>query len=198
MGRSKNRKGGEVSDEQIESDFQKLQNQLSAAQESLNNLGQKLNVGPEMQPEGPVMQPEGPVMQPEGPEMQPEGPEMQPEGPEMQPEVMNKPWQENKDLKFKDGAGGRVTLSFPRILMLLDNNIKQSNTNKPWAEIKNKLLEATSIQEVQNLINQYSIRFSSNSIGGTRKKTRWKEKKNCQKMLNYLIYKFVLYIKVNN
>lgn len=149
MGRTKSRKGGEVTDEQIASSIQNLENKLNAVQTSLDNLKQKLNVSPAMQPE-------------------------------MQEEIP-KPWQNNKDIKFKDGEGGRVTLSFPRIIMLIDKNIQQNNTNKPWAEIKDKLLEAKSIQEVQSEINQYSIRFSSNYVGGTRKKRRGGKRRRTSK-----------------
>jgi hypothetical protein len=164
MGRSKSRRAGALlTDEQIASGIKNVENKLNAVQISLNNLKEQLNTNAE----GPIMQPEGPIMQPEGPIMQPEGPIMQPEGPVK--EEVQKPWQNNKDMKFSDGANGRVTLSFPRLIMLLDNNIKQNNTNKPWTEIKTKLLDATSIEEVKKIIKDYSIRFSANSVGGTKK-----------------------------
>jgi hypothetical protein len=92
-----------------------------------------------------------------------------------------KPWQQDKNIKFTDGTNGRVTLAFPRIMALLDNNIKQNNTSKPWSEIKTQLLNASSVADVQNIIKQYNIRFSSNSIGGTRKRRHTGKRKRTSK-----------------
>ena len=77
-----------------------------------------------------------------------------------------KPWQDNKDLKFADGNRGRVTLSFPRIIMLLDKNIKTGNTTKNWSSIKDQLLAATSTDDVKNIIKTSGMNFSGNSVSG--------------------------------
>jgi cell division protein FtsL len=93
----------------------------------------------------------------------------------MQEESMpvDKSWQDNKDIKFADGNRGRVTLSFPRIMMLLDKNIKTGNTTKNWSSIKDQLLDATSTDEVKNIIKTSGMNFSGNSVsGGTRRKIR--------------------------
>ena len=86
---------------------------------------------------------------------------------------VDKSWQDNKDIKFADGNRGRVTLSFPRIMMLLDKNINSGNTTKNWSSIKDQLLDATSTDEVKNIIKTSGMNFSGNSVsGGTRKKRR--------------------------
>lgn len=170
MGRSKSRKGGEVTDEELASSIQNLENKLNAAQTSLNDLKQQLNVGvnPDVKPD---MQDD---MQPD---MQDDiKPYMQDDmnsvmKPDMQDEIQ-KPWQNNKDIKFYDGNGGRVSLSFPRIIMLLDNNINRGNTKKDWSSIKDQLLEANTTDEVKNIIKTSGMNFSANSVGGTRKKRR--------------------------
>ena len=96
-----------------------------------------------------------------------------------EPSVVPKPWQDNKDLKFADGNRGRVTLSFPRIMMLLDKNIKSGNTTKNWSSIKDQLLAATSIDEVKNIIKTSGMNFSGNSVsGGTKKRRKVSKKKS--------------------
>jgi hypothetical protein len=90
-----------------------------------------------------------------------------------------KPWQDNKDIKFADGNRGRVTLSFPRIMMLLDKNIKTGNSTKNWSSIKNQLLAAATTDEVKNIIKTSGINFSGNSVfGGTKKKRKVSRKKS--------------------
>jgi hypothetical protein len=138
----KNRRGG---DGDIDQDIKNIEMKLNQIQDNVDKLKEKYNNTPSSIEE-PVIK-EEPIQV-----------------------TAPKPWQEDKNIKFKDGQGGRVTLSFPRIMLLLSNNVTQGNANKPWTEIKMKLLDATSTQEVQNIINQYKIRFSANSIGGTRKK----------------------------
>ena len=170
MGRSKSRRAGALlTDEQISSGIKNVEDKLNAVQISLNNLKEQLNNNAE----GPAMEPEGPAMEPEGPVMEPEGPIK---------EEIPKPWQNNTELKFKDGAGGRVTLSFPRIMMHLNKNIDENNNKKPWKEIKMKLLDATSTGEVQNLINEYGLNLKANYIsGGTRKKRRGGKRRRTSK-----------------
>lgn len=87
-------------------------------------------------------------------------------------EVVIKSWVDDKNKKFKDGAGGRVTLSFPRLMSLIDSNISKGNTKKDWATIKRELNNADSVDGVQDVINKYSISFSSNYVAGTRKRRR--------------------------
>jgi hypothetical protein len=64
--------------------------------------------------------------------------------------------------------------------MLIKNNIGK-NTNKPWGEIVEMLNTATSVDQVQNIINEYKLSFSSNSIGGTRKKRRGGKRRRTSK-----------------
>jgi hypothetical protein len=87
-------------------------------------------------------------------------------------EKVVKSWVDDKDKKFRDGAGGRVSLSFSRIMTLLDNNIKKGNTKKEWATIKQELNDANSVGEVQDVIDKFKISFSSNMVAGTRKRRR--------------------------
>ena len=161
MRHTRNRKvgGGDI-DEEIKT----IEIKLNEIQGSVNKLKEKYNTTSSITEE-PVIKEEETVIKEEGPIQ----------------ETIPKPWQEDKNIKFKDGQGGRVTLSFPRIMLLLSNIDTKTNTNKPWMEIKMKLLDATSTQEVQNVINQYKIRFSANSIGGTRKKRRGGKRRRTSK-----------------
>jgi hypothetical protein len=84
---------------------------------------------------------------------------------------MSNPLLEDKDTKYEPGMPGRVKLSFPRIIMLIDNN-RTDNKIKNWKLIKEKLLDAKNKNDVQTIIKENQIRFSANSIGGTRKKRR--------------------------
>lgn len=85
---------------------------------------------------------------------------------------VDKTWTTDKTLKFKDGAGGRVSLSFPRIMDLIKNNIDKGNTKKDWSTIKSKLTDANSVGEVQSIISDYKMSFSSNYVAGTKKRRR--------------------------
>jgi hypothetical protein len=87
-------------------------------------------------------------------------------------EQVVKSWVDDKEKKFRDGAGGRVSLSFSRIITLLDNNINKGNNKKDWSTIKQELKDANSVDEVQDVINKYKISFSSNMVAGTKKKRR--------------------------
>ena len=84
---------------------------------------------------------------------------------------MPNPLLQDKDTKYEPGVPGRVKLSFPRIIMLIDSN-KTDNAIKNWKLIKEKLLNATNKNDVQTIIKENQIRFSANSIGGTKKKRR--------------------------
>jgi hypothetical protein len=99
---------------------------------------------------------------------------------EPEPEMV-KSWVDDKTIKFKDGKNGRVTLSFNRIMTLLDNNIKKSDTGKDWSTIKEKLSDAKSTDGVQDVINQYEVSFSSNYVAGTRRKRRHNKKRTSRK-----------------
>ena len=99
---------------------------------------------------------------------------------EPEPEIV-KNWVDDKNLKFKDGDNGRVSLSFNRIMTLLDNNIKKGDTGKDWSTIKSKLNDAKSVDGVQDVIKQYQISFSSNYIAGTRRKRRNNKKRTSRK-----------------
>jgi len=84
-----------------------------------------------------------------------------------------KPWQDDKNTKFKDCCNGRVTLSFPRVMTLIQSNISKGNTSKNWSSIKEQLLDATSIAQVNSIISQNALNFSANTVyGGTKKRRR--------------------------
>lgn len=86
-------------------------------------------------------------------------------------------WVDDKTKKFRDGAGGRVSLSFNRIMTLLDNNIKKGDTKKDWSTIKEKLVDANSVGEVQDVIDEYKVNFASNYVAGTRRRKRHGKKR---------------------
>jgi hypothetical protein len=90
-----------------------------------------------------------------------------------------KPWVTNKEIKFKDGEGGRVLLAFSRVISHIDNNIKKGSTTKDWTTIKEKLINANSENEVQDIINQYKVKFASNYVLGG--KTKRKGRRNKRK-----------------
>ena len=90
---------------------------------------------------------------------------------------VDKTWVEDKTKKFRDGAGGRVSLSFNRIMTLLDNNIKKGDTKKDWSIIKEKLTDANSVGEVQDVIDEYKVSFTSNYVAGTRRRKRHGKKR---------------------
>ena len=93
-----------------------------------------------------------------------------------------KPWQDDKNTKFNDCCGGRVTLSFPRIMLLLQGNINKGNKTKNWSSIKSQLTDATSISEVNSIIKQSGLNFSANSIlGGTKKRRRCGRKRRTRR-----------------
>ena len=90
---------------------------------------------------------------------------------------VDKTWVDDKTKKFRDGAGGRVSLSFNRIMTLLDNNIKKGDTKKDWSSIKEKLIDANSVGEVQDVIDEYKVSFASNYVAGTRRRKRHGKKR---------------------
>jgi hypothetical protein len=92
---------------------------------------------------------------------------------------ISKSWVTNKEIKFKDGDNGRVLLAFSRVISHIDNNIKKSSVTKDWRTIKEKLINANSENEVQDIINQYKVKFASNYVLGG--KTKKKGKRNKRK-----------------
>ena len=98
--------------------------------------------------------------------------EISPSEPEASEPLVNKTWVDDKNKKFNSGDGGRVTLSFNRIMSLLDNNIKKGDTKKDWTTIKSRLINANSVDDVQSVVNEYKLSFSSNYVAGTRRKRR--------------------------
>lgn len=87
-----------------------------------------------------------------------------------------KTWQDDKNIKFK--GVGPVSLTFSRII----SNIKKkspdatNSTGEKWSVIKEKLEEANSTDEVQEIINTYKLNLSSNNVGGTKKRRRRNKK----------------------
>ena len=90
---------------------------------------------------------------------------------------IDKTWVDDKTKKFKDGDGGRVSLSFNRIMTLLDANIKKGDSTKDWSSIKEMLSDANSLDEVQDVIDTYKMSFASNYIAGTRRRKRHGKKR---------------------
>ena len=90
---------------------------------------------------------------------------------------VDKTWVDDKNKKFRDGDGGRVSLSFNRIMTLLDASVKKGDTKKEWSSIKEKLTDANSVDGVQDVINNSKLSFSSNYIAGTRRRKRHGKKR---------------------
>ena len=90
---------------------------------------------------------------------------------------ISKTWVTDKEIKFKDGDGGRVSLAFGRVMSHIDNNIKKGSTTKDWTTIKEKLIGANSENEVQDVINQYKVKFASNYVLGGKTKRKGKRSK---------------------
>ena len=93
---------------------------------------------------------------------------------------IDKTWVDDKNKKFRDGDGGRVSLSFYRIMTLLDSIVKKGDTKKEgteWSIIKQKLVDANSVDEVQDVIDNAKLSFSSNYIAGTRRRKRYSKKR---------------------
>jgi hypothetical protein len=97
--------------------------------------------------------------------------------PMMESVKVDKTWVNDKNKKFRDGDGGRVSLSFNRIMTLLDTNIKKGDKTKDWSTIKEKLTDANSLDELQDVIDKYKMNFGSNYIAGTRRRKRHGKKR---------------------
>ena len=143
----KNRRGGEKLDD--------IQSQLNDLQSQLNDL--KSSSSSSMTEEAVV--------------------ESMPEPMVEESVKVDKTWVDDKNKKFRDGDGGRVSLSFNRIMTLLDSNIKKGDSTKEWSSIKEKLVDANSLDEVQDVIDKYKMSFASNYIAGTRRRKRHGKKR---------------------
>ena len=99
---------------------------------------------------------------------------------EVKPEV-DKYWVADKSIKFSDGVGGRVKLSFDRIMTHLNTNIKKGDTNKDWETIKSKLVDANTEDEVKDVIKEYKLDFYSNYVAGTRRRKRGGKKRTSKR-----------------
>ena len=144
----KNRRGGEKLDD--------IQSQLNDLQSQLNDLKSSSSPSSSMTEETVV--------------------ESMPE-PMIESVKVDKTWVSDKDKKFRDGDGGRVSLSFSRIMTHLDSNIKKGDSTKDWTTIKQKLIDANSLDEVQDVIDKYKMSFASNYIAGTRRRKRHGKKR---------------------
>jgi len=88
-----------------------------------------------------------------------------------------KEWVTNKEIKFKDKYDSRVTLSFDRIMKLLNEKIRKRDTTKSWGLIQSNLIGANSIDEVNKVIKDNELTFSNNSIMGGRRMRRGRSTK---------------------
>ena len=147
----KNRRGGDKIDD--------IQSQLNDIQEQLNGMksSSSSSMSEESMPESMS--------------------ESMPEPMVEESVKVDKTWVDDKTKKFRDGDGGRVSLSFNRIMTLLDSNVKKGDTKKEWSSIKEKLTDANSVDEVQNVIDDSKLSFSSNYIAGTRRRKRHGKKR---------------------
>ena len=156
----KNKRGGGNLDE-IQSQLDNIQSQLNGMKSSSS-----LSISEESISEESI------------PESKEESiPESIPESKEEESVKVNKTWVDDKNKKFRDGNGGRVSLSFSRIMTLLDNNIKKGDNKKDWSSIKEKLSDANSVDGVQDVIDEYKITFASNYVAGTRRRKRHGKKR---------------------
>ena len=160
---SRSRKGGEKIDD--------IQEQLDNIQKQVNEL--KSNSSSSMSMSIPESMSES--MSESMPESMSESmPESMPESMIEKSIKVDKTWVSDKDKKFKDGAGGRVSLAFGRIMTLIDEYIKKKGDTVKgkdnWSTIKQKLVDANSVGEVQDIIDEYKITFASNYVAGTRRR----------------------------
>jgi hypothetical protein len=175
---TKNKRGGDK--------LQDIQSQLNTIQEQVNELK---NAKSETVFESVSMPTSEPVFEPMPMPMPISEPVFQPvfepvsvfetASKVISKKPISKPWVTNKEIKFKDGDNGRVLLAFSRVISHIDNNIKKGSVTKDWATIKEKLNNASSENEVQDIINQYKVKFASNYVLGG--KTKRKGRRNKRK-----------------
>ena len=172
----KNRKGGDKLDD-IQVQVDSIQQQLNDLKGSRSSSMVEESMSEPMPMPGPMS--EEPMPMP-GPMSEEPMPMPMPE-PIVESVKVDKTWVSDKDKKFKDGAGGRVSLSFNRIMTLIDDYIKKKGDTKKegteWSIIKQKLVDANSVDEVQDVINKYKITFASNYVAGTRRRKRHGKKR---------------------
>ena len=151
----KNRRGGDKIDD-IQSQVDSLQQQLNELKNSSSSSMGEESMGESME-EPMVESMEEPMVE--------------------ESVKVDKTWVDDKNKKFRDGDGGRVSLSFNRIMTLLDASVKKGDTKKDWSTIKEKLTDANSVDGVQDVIDDYKISFSSNYIAGTKRRKRYGKKR---------------------
>jgi len=101
-----------------------------------------------------------------------------------------KEWVTNKEIKFKDKYDSRVTLSFDRIMKLLNEKIRKRDTTKSWGLIQSNLIGANSIDEVNKVIQENELKFYNNLIMGGRRTRRIRKGRVTKRRLkNRKIYK---------
>jgi hypothetical protein len=86
-----------------------------------------------------------------------------------------KEWVTNKEIKFKDKYDSRVTLSFDRIMKLLNEKIRKRDTTKSWGLIQSNLNGANSIDKVNKVIQDNELKFYNNLIMGGRRTRRMRK-----------------------
>ncbi len=94
-----------------------------------------------------------------------------------------KEWVTNKDIKFKDSQGSRVTLSFDRIITLLNEKIRKGDGNKSWGLIQSNLNGANSIDEVNKVIQDNELKFYNNLIMGGRRTRRMRKRHTTRRLI---------------
>jgi len=94
-----------------------------------------------------------------------------------------KEWVTNKDIKFKDSQGSRVTLSFDRIITLLNEKIRKGDGNKSWGLVQSNLNGANSIDEVNKVIQDNELKFYNNLIMGGRRTRRMRKRHTTRRLI---------------
>ena len=93
------------------------------------------------------------------------------------PSIAQPAFKTNADIKFNSSNPGlnRVTLSYPRMMMLL-NKLKITNPTKADSALS-ELTAATTAADVQSIINKNQLNFYGNSVSGGTKKRRMNKNK---------------------
>ncbi len=161
----RSRKGGDKIDD--------IQSHLDDIQKLVNEL--KTNTKSET-----IVEEMSEVVEPEKEEPEKEELEKEEVVEEVKPKV-DKYWVEDKSIKFSDGVGGRVKLSFDRIMTHLNTNIKKGDTKKDWETIKTKMVDANSEDEVKDVIKEYKLDFYSNYVAGSRRRKRHSKRRTSKR-----------------
>ena len=93
------------------------------------------------------------------------------------PSIAQPAFKTDTNIKFNSSNPGlnRVTLSYPRMMMLL-NNLKRTNPTKADSALS-ELTAATTAADVQSIINKNQLNFYGNSVSGGTKKRRMNKNK---------------------